>query len=117
VSGSFQRLVFTTAAKMFSSTYRVMVEGEGDAVGYLNPLLAIAATINVSLPGQQPDLRTVHEDSRLLNPRLADKSGKEGMPGCKLPGPSVLFSNLVKFCSYSVQNKPNQAFGVGIGGG
>lgn len=83
MSCSFQRLVFTTAAKMFSSTYKVMVGGEGDAVGYLNPLLAIAATINVSLPGQQPDLRSVHEDSRLLDPRLAHKSGKEGMPGCK----------------------------------
>jgi hypothetical protein len=83
MSCSFQRLVFTTAAKMFSSTYKVMVGGEGDAVGYLNPLLAIAATINVSLPGQQPDLRSVHEDSRLLDSRLADKSGKEGWQGCR----------------------------------
>jgi hypothetical protein len=90
MSCSFQRLVFTTAAKMFSSTYKVMVGGEGDAVGYLNPLLAIAATINVSLPGQQPDLRSVHEDSRLLDPRLTDKSGKEGLPGCKPLCPSVL---------------------------
>lgn len=102
---------------MFSSTYRVMVEGEGDAVGYLNPLLAIAATINVSLPGQQPDLRTVHEDSRLLNPRLADKSGKEDMPGCKLLGPSVLFSNLVKFCSDSVQNNQTRLLGLVLGAG
>lgn len=81
VACSFQRLVFTTAAKMFSSTYRVMVEGEGDVVGYLNPLLALATTINVSLPGRQPDLRSVYEDARLLDSRLADKSGEACLAG------------------------------------
>jgi hypothetical protein len=73
---SFQRMVFTTAAKMFSSTYKVMVEGEGDAVGYLNPLLAMAAVINVSLPGHQPDLKSASEDMRLFNKALVDKSGR-----------------------------------------
>lgn len=73
---SFQRLVFTTAAKIFSSTYRVMVEGDGaDAVGYLNPLMALATTINVSRPGQQPDLVTVQEDMQLLDSSLVDKQG------------------------------------------
>lgn len=73
---SFQRLVFTTAAKLFSSTYKVMVEGDGDAVGYLNPLLAMASVINVSLPGQQPDLRSATEDMRLFDSSLVDKSGR-----------------------------------------
>lgn len=73
---SFQRLVFTTAAKLFSNTCRVMVEGDEEAVGYLNPLLAMAAVINVSLPGQQPDLRAATEDVRLLNSSLVDKSGQ-----------------------------------------
>lgn len=72
---SFQRLVFTSAAKIFSSTYRVMVEGEGDAVGYLNPLLAIASTVNVSKQGQQPGLRAVTEDMSLLDRRLTDRTG------------------------------------------
>jgi hypothetical protein len=53
-----------------------MVEGEGDAVGYLNPLLAMAAVINVSLPGQQPELRSATEDMRLFDSALADKSGR-----------------------------------------
>jgi hypothetical protein len=53
-----------------------MVEGDEEAVGYLNPLLAMAAVINVSLPGQQPDLRAATEDVRLLNSRLVDKSGR-----------------------------------------
>lgn len=73
---SFQRLVFTTAAKMFSSTYRVMVEGEGDTVGYLNPLLTVALTINVSKPGQQPSMRNVHEDLRLMDSSLVDRAGE-----------------------------------------
>jgi hypothetical protein len=72
---SFQRLVFTAAAKIFGSTYRVMVEGEGEAVGYLNPLLAISSIINVSLPGQQPDMTAAVEDVRLMDDSLVDKSG------------------------------------------
>lgn len=72
---SFQRLVFTSAAKMFSSTYRVRVEGEGDTVGYQNPLLAVAAAINVSRPGLQPSLSSIPEDMRLLDARLTDKFG------------------------------------------
>lgn len=77
VTCSFQRLVFTTAAKLFSSTYRIMVEGDGEAVGYMNPLLAMAATVNVSSPGQQPDLRAATEDMRLLDSSLTDKSGEQ----------------------------------------
>lgn len=57
-----------------------MVEGEGDAVGYLNPLLAISSIVNVSLPGQQPDLTAAVEDMRLLDDSLVDKSG-EGVYG------------------------------------
>lgn len=87
---SFQRLVFTTAAKLFSNTCRVMVDGGDEAVGYLNPLLAMAAVINVSLPGQQPDLRVATEDMRLLNSSLVDKSGRVHAVcvGCPLGYPS-----------------------------
>lgn len=76
---SFMRLVFTSAAKMFSSTYRVMVEGEGDTVGYLNPLLAVATTVNVSRPGQQPDMLAAMEDMRLLDSSLTNKYGEDGL--------------------------------------
>lgn len=69
--------MFTAAAKIFGNTYKVMVEGDGDAVGYLNPLLAISSVINVSLPGQQPDLTAAVEDMRLLDSSLVDKSGQK----------------------------------------
>lgn len=105
---------------MFSSTYRVMVEGEGDSVGYLNPLLALAATINVSLPGQQPDMRGAHEDARLLDARLADKTGEDSVPGC---GVQVLFmlvspqakpcAPILRHCSSSSSNRGCMAHFVG----
>jgi hypothetical protein len=72
-----------------------MVEGEGDAVGYLNPLLAMAAVINVSLPGQQPDLRSATEDMRLFDSALADKSGRSSLW-------SVLHRPCVSLCATSV---------------
>lgn len=67
-----------------------MVDGGDEAVGYLNPLLAMAAVINVSLPGQQPDLRVATEDMRLLNSSLVDKSGRVHAVcvGCPLGYPS-----------------------------
>jgi len=64
---------------MFSSTYRVMVEGEGETLGYLNPLLAVATTVNISRPGQQPDMLNAKEDMRLLDSSLTNKYGKDGL--------------------------------------
>jgi hypothetical protein len=72
---SLQRLIFTSAAKMFSSTYQVTVEGEGDAMGYCNPLLAVAEVLHVAEPGSEPDLHDVWEDARLMDARLVDKAG------------------------------------------
>lgn len=77
---SLQRLLFTTAAKMFGSTARVTVEGEGDAVGYLNPMVVVAEVLHVTAPGGAPPSMhaPVPEDARLLDSRLADASGEPG---------------------------------------
>eukprot|EP00883_Tetradesmus_obliquus_P004533 jgi/Sobl393_1/14888/SZX68548.1 len=72
---SFQKLIFNTAAKIFSATSRITTQGEG--VGFLNPLLAMAQLVNVAAPGSEPCLQgEVLEDARLLVPALADKRGK-----------------------------------------
>jgi hypothetical protein len=71
---SFQKLIFSTAAKIFSSTSRIKTDGEG--VGFLNPLLAMAQIVNVARPGYEPDVQQeVAEDVRLLCSSLADKRG------------------------------------------
>lgn len=67
--------MFSTAARYFSNTYKVTVEGEGEELGYLNPLLAVAEVINVSRPDQTPDMENVQEDVRLLDRRMATKTG------------------------------------------
>lgn len=41
----------------------------------LSPLLAISQIVNVSTPGQEPDIFDAPEDCRLLGPSLADASG------------------------------------------
>jgi hypothetical protein len=84
---SLQRLLFTTAAKMFGSTYKVTVEGEGDAIGYLNPLVVVAEVLHVSPPGAAPPSMqaTVPEDARLLDSRLADASGESSLGGPQQP--------------------------------
>jgi hypothetical protein len=75
---SFQKLIFSTAAKIFSSSSRIKTDGEG--VGFLNPLLAMAQVVNVSRPGCEPDIRQeVVEDVRLMCSSLADKKGKQGL--------------------------------------
>eukprot|EP00878_Enallax_costatus_P021030 GHUV01022248.1.p1 GENE.GHUV01022248.1~~GHUV01022248.1.p1 ORF type:complete len:346 (+),score=89.52 GHUV01022248.1:158-1195(+) len=73
---SLRRLVFTTAAKFFSSTCKVKTQGEG--VGFMNPLLAMCQTINVSKSGQQPDpTGPVEEDMTLCCCNgLVDKKGE-----------------------------------------
>lgn len=73
---SFQKLIFNTAAKIFSATSRITTQGEG--VGFLNPLLAMAQLVNVAAPGSEPCLQgEVLEDARLLVPALADKRGEQ----------------------------------------
>jgi hypothetical protein len=72
---SFQKLIFSTAAKIFSSTSRIKTDGEG--VGFLNPLLAMAQVVNVSRPGSEPNIQQdVAEDLRLMCSALADKRGE-----------------------------------------
>lgn len=79
---SFQKLVYTTAAKMFSSTHRVTTEG--DAVGFLNPLLAMSHTVNVSRPGAEPaTVADIEEDARLLSSELVDSSGAPATPAAR----------------------------------
>eukprot|EP00775_Hariotina_reticulata_P012576 gene12576-12706_t len=73
---SLQKLVFTTAAKMFSSTCRVQAGGTGP-VGFLNPALAMAQIVNISRPGLQPDIGSaIQEDMRLLSSKLTNKQGQ-----------------------------------------
>jgi hypothetical protein len=75
---SFQKLIFSTAAKIFCSTSRIKTDGEG--VGFLNPLLAMAQVVNVSRPGSEPDIhQAVAEDVRLMCSSLADKKGEQGV--------------------------------------
>eukprot|EP00879_Flechtneria_rotunda_P006722 GHRR01007062.1.p1 GENE.GHRR01007062.1~~GHRR01007062.1.p1 ORF type:complete len:368 (+),score=129.92 GHRR01007062.1:238-1341(+) len=74
---SFVNIAYTAAAKMFSSTTRVCPSASnGQIAGFLNPVLASCQLVNVSVPGQEPDMWAAQEDMRLLSPQLADKNGE-----------------------------------------
>eukprot|EP00879_Flechtneria_rotunda_P000886 GHRR01001013.1.p1 GENE.GHRR01001013.1~~GHRR01001013.1.p1 ORF type:complete len:385 (+),score=83.84 GHRR01001013.1:3271-4425(+) len=74
---SLLNVILTAVAKMFSSTTRVSsTTANGEMCGFLNPVLASCQLVNVSLPGQEPDIMEAHEDARLLHPDLADKNGQ-----------------------------------------
>jgi hypothetical protein len=51
--------------------------------GFLNPVLASCQLVNVSRPGEEPDMWEAEEDMRLLSDALADKNGETVACGCK----------------------------------
>jgi hypothetical protein len=74
---SFVNIGYTAAARMFSSTTRVCPStSNGQVAGFLNPVLASCQLVNVSRPGEEPDMWEAEEDMRLLSDALADKSGE-----------------------------------------
>uniref|UniRef100_A0A383W1Y2 Domain of unknown function at the cortex 1 domain-containing protein n=1 Tax=Tetradesmus obliquus TaxID=3088 RepID=A0A383W1Y2_TETOB len=76
VPTSFVNIGYTAAAKMFSSTTRVCPStSNGQVAGFLNPVLASCQLVNVSKPGQEPDMWEAEEDMRLLSDALTDKNG------------------------------------------
>ncbi|GBF92362.1 hypothetical protein Rsub_05564 [Raphidocelis subcapitata] len=68
-----RQVLLNTAAKAFSSTTRVEVEGTPRY--FMNPVLAACQLINVSRPGEEPTLEDAKEDVRLMLPKAVDSHG------------------------------------------
>lgn len=67
-------MVLTAAAKVFSSSTQVDIYAK--LPYFMNPVLAACQLVNVSEPGQEPQLTEATEDMRLFSSELADKKGE-----------------------------------------
>eukprot|EP00879_Flechtneria_rotunda_P032532 GHRR01035751.1.p1 GENE.GHRR01035751.1~~GHRR01035751.1.p1 ORF type:complete len:270 (+),score=84.24 GHRR01035751.1:216-1025(+) len=75
-------MVLTAAAKVFSNSTQVDIYAK--LPYFMNPVLAACQLVNVSQPGQEPELPEATEDMRLFSPELADKFGEpELLPQAK----------------------------------
>lgn len=67
-------MVLTAAAKVFSSSTQVDIYAR--LPYFMNPVLAACQMVNVSRPGEEPQLTEAEEDMRLFSADLADKQGE-----------------------------------------
>jgi hypothetical protein len=67
-------IILTAAGKVYSST--VKVDARCDNPYFFNPILACHQLINVSKPGEEPDMWEAQEDMRLMSPKLVGKDGE-----------------------------------------
>jgi hypothetical protein len=75
-------IILTAAGKVFSSTVKVDAHCENPY--FFNPTLACHQLINVSKPGEEPDMWEAEEDMRLMSSKLVDKDGELGGAAGKL---------------------------------
>ncbi|GBF99476.1 hypothetical protein Rsub_12144 [Raphidocelis subcapitata] len=74
LSAGFMHFILGGAAKVFAHTTDVFVE-EGKPMHYHFPVLAAAQLINVSRPGEEPDLLAAAEDMTLWDAALSGRGG------------------------------------------